>query len=114
MQPYGLLMVSSHRLGSDEKNFNQCLTGTAVARDTTLKKAYKRTNGVLLRELASWIHFSSNIQIYGVHSNMQIQKYSKSHQKWYIVYLWCKYFNKIEFECWFVAQQKFLRVLKLL
>lgn len=42
-------MVSSHRLGSVEKNFNQCLAGTAVARDTTLKKAYKRTNGVLLR-----------------------------------------------------------------
>lgn len=49
MQPYGVLMVSPHRLGSEEKNLNQFLTGTAVARDTTLKKAYKRTNGVLLR-----------------------------------------------------------------
>ena len=65
MQPYGVLMVSSHRLGSEEKNFNQCLAGTAVARDTTRKKAYKRTNGVLLRWLASGGRFSSNIQIYG-------------------------------------------------
>lgn len=51
-------------LGSEKKKkkriFHQCLTGTAVARDTKLKKAYKRTNGVLLCCLAPGEHFSRN------------------------------------------------------
>lgn len=66
MQPHAVVMVSSQRPGSVVKTCHQCLTDTAVARDTTVKEPEKRTNGVLLLELACGGVFSSKNQEYGV------------------------------------------------
>lgn len=57
---WGALMCLAVRKKKKKRIFHQCLTGTAVARDTKLKKAYKRPNGVLLCCLASGEHFSRN------------------------------------------------------